>query len=68
MRLTKITTAVLLLLSFGGCVTSPSPEMAAIDDGICRSYDAKPGEPAYVACRPQIHIARNGCSCFGSCH
>jgi hypothetical protein len=61
---TKITATVMLMLTLGGCVT----DAESIDDPQCRSYGAKPGEPAYVACRTQLGMARTGRSCFGSCH
>jgi hypothetical protein len=67
---TKITAAVLLLLSLGGCATNAEMQQgkAASYDGECRSYGAKPGSPAYVACRTELDMARTGRSCFGSCH
>jgi hypothetical protein len=61
---TKITAAVMLMLTLGGCVT----DAESIDDDQCRSYGTRPGEPAYVACRTQLDTARTGRSCFGSCH
>jgi hypothetical protein len=60
---TKITATVMLMLTLSGCVNAES-----IDSEQCRSYGTKPGEPAYDACRTQLHLARTGRSCFGSCH
>jgi hypothetical protein len=39
-----------------GC-TSPA-ELAAIDDGKCKSYGAQRGSAAYTTCRAQLDAAR----------
>jgi hypothetical protein len=51
----------------GGCANKPDPAVqaqtnaqarAADDDAKCRSYGAKPGEPAYVQCRVALDNER----------
>jgi hypothetical protein len=69
---TRITAAIMLMLTLSGCATKAEmqsrQELAAIDDDKCRWYGAKPDDLAYVACRTRIQSARTGRSCFGSCH
>jgi hypothetical protein len=63
---TKITPAVLLMLTLSGCADLPA--RTAVNGPQCRSYSIKPGEPAYGACLIQLDMARTGRSCFGPCH
>jgi hypothetical protein len=64
---TKITAAVMLMLTLSGCADLP-PQLTAFDGRLCQSYGIKPDEPAYPACLTQVDMARTGRSCFGSCH
>ena len=45
--------AALASLTLGGCVTASeyTAQVAAADDGDCRSYGAEPGSQAYFQCR-----------------
>jgi hypothetical protein len=56
----KATVVFVALLSLAGC-TSHGPTrdyVGEADDAKCRSYGAKPGTDAYVACRSRIGAAR----------
>jgi hypothetical protein len=39
-----------------GCTSRA--ELAAIDDGKCKSYGSQPGSAAYTGCRAQLDAAR----------
>lgn len=49
-----------IAIGLTGCVTAEerARQLAAIDDGKCRSYGAQPGAPAYVQCRTQLDATR----------
>jgi hypothetical protein len=63
---TKITAAVMLMLTLSGC--DLPPRLTVLDDRLCRSHGLKPGEAAYATCLTELDMARTGRSCFGSCH
>jgi len=44
--------AIFLALLLAGCQTTE--ERLAADDAQCRSYGAKPGDQAYIACRMNL--------------
>jgi hypothetical protein len=48
--------ALVLCFFLAGCASAA--DIAAYDDAKCRSYGAKPGDPAYVTCRSQLDAAR----------
>ena len=65
----KITAAVMLMLTLGGCINAEKVyQPSVIDHRQCVVSGLKPIEPAYVTCLAELDAARNGRSCFGSCH
>ena len=56
----KLISAIVLAACVAGCVSDQErlARLAAIDDGKCQGYGAKPGTPAYVQCRAQLDAAR----------
>jgi len=66
---TRITAAVMLSLTLAGCINAEKVyQPHLVDDRECRGLGLKPIEPAYVTCLAELDSARNGRSCFGSCH
>jgi hypothetical protein len=55
-----VLSVILLAASVAGCVSDQErlAQLAAIDDGKCQDYGAKPGTPPYVQCRAQLDAAR----------
>ena len=51
------TIAIITLILLTGCAEYRA-YLAAEDDAKCKSYGAKEGEPAYVACRASMDAAR----------
>ncbi len=51
---------ILLTALLAGCMTAEerAHQLAAQDDGKCRSYGAQPGSVAYVQCRAQLDAAQ----------
>ena len=65
----NLTAAVVLMSTLGGCINAEKVfEPSVIDHRQCVVAGTTPIEPAYVTCLAQLDAARNGRSCFGSCH
>jgi hypothetical protein len=60
MNLMRAVIVFIALLSLAGCAGhGPTRDyVGEADDAKCRSYGAKPGTDAYVACRSRIGAAR----------
>lgn len=65
----KIAATVVLALTLGGCISAEKVlQPSVVDDSQCQARGHRPIEPAYVSCLAAFDAARNGRSCFGSCH
>ena len=59
------TIAIITLILLTGCAEYRA-YLAAEDDAKCKSYGAKVGEPAYVACRASMDAARTQADAIGA--